>query len=147
MARRNSFYPMKGNEGGTKTIKTPLMMTSVFDLTCCPSPFVPESELSHNVEAHHCLVPNPGHHGGKNSRPTGSKTKIDYALSYNPVVNIGNRESVRSHCFSASVASDVFAFFKCERLRVGELCSGISPKGLMVGLQALPVSSLTRESM
>ena len=41
-------------------------MTPVFDLTCCPSPFVPESELSHNVEAHHGLVPKPGHHGGKN---------------------------------------------------------------------------------
>ena len=50
----------------TKTIKTPLMMTPVFDLTCCPSPFVPESELSHNVEAHHGLVPKPSHHGGKN---------------------------------------------------------------------------------
>ena len=41
-------------------------MTPVFDLTCCPSPFVPESELSHNVEAHHGLIPKPGHHGGKN---------------------------------------------------------------------------------
>jgi len=50
----------------TKTIKTPLMMTPVFDLTCCPSPFVPESELSHNVEAHHGLVPKLGHHEWKN---------------------------------------------------------------------------------
>jgi hypothetical protein len=50
----------------TKTRKTPLMMTPVFDLTCCPSPFVPESELSHNVEAHHGLVPKPGHHEWKN---------------------------------------------------------------------------------
>jgi hypothetical protein len=50
----------------TKTIKTPLMMTTVFDLTCCPSPFVPESELSHNVEAHHGLVPKLGHHEWKN---------------------------------------------------------------------------------
>ena len=41
-------------------------MTTVFDLTCCPSPFVPESELSHNVEAHHGLVPKPGHHEWKN---------------------------------------------------------------------------------
>lgn len=50
----------------TKTIKTPLMMTPVFDLTCCPSPFMPESELSHNVEAHHGLVPKLGHHEWKN---------------------------------------------------------------------------------
>ena len=50
----------------TKTIKTPLMMTPVFDLTCCPSAFVPESELSHNVEAHHGLVPKLGHHEWKN---------------------------------------------------------------------------------
>ena len=50
----------------TKTIKTPLMMTPVFDLTCCPSPFVPESELSHNVEAHYGLVPKLGHHEWKN---------------------------------------------------------------------------------
>lgn len=50
----------------TKTIKTPLMMTPVFDLTCCPSPFVPESELSHNVEAHHGLVPKLGHHEWEN---------------------------------------------------------------------------------
>ena len=50
----------------TKTIKTPLMMTPVFDLTCCPSPFVPESELSNNVEAHHGLVPKLGHHEWKN---------------------------------------------------------------------------------
>jgi hypothetical protein len=50
----------------TKTRKTPLMMTTVFDLTCCPSPFVPESELSHNVEAHHGLVPKLGHHEWKN---------------------------------------------------------------------------------
>ena len=42
------------------------MMTTVFDLTCCPSPFVPESELSHNVEAHHGLVPKLGHHEWKN---------------------------------------------------------------------------------
>ena len=41
-------------------------MTPVFDLTCCPSPFVPESELSHNVEAHHGLVPKLGHHEWKN---------------------------------------------------------------------------------
>ena len=38
------------------------MMTLVFDLTYCPSPFVPESEFSHNVEAHHGLVPKLGHH-------------------------------------------------------------------------------------
>ena len=50
----------------TKTIKPPLMITPVFDLTCCPSPFVPESELSHNVEAHHGLVPKLGHHEWKN---------------------------------------------------------------------------------
>ncbi|WP_155808347.1 hypothetical protein [Xylanibacter brevis] len=50
----------------TKTRKTPLMMTTVFDLTCCPSAFVPESELSHNVEAHHGLVPKLGHHEWKN---------------------------------------------------------------------------------
>ena len=42
------------------------MMTTVFDLTCCPSAFVPESELSHNVEAHHGLVPKLGHHEWKN---------------------------------------------------------------------------------
>ena len=42
------------------------MMTPVFDLTCCPSAFVPESELSHNVEAHHGLVPKLGHHEWKN---------------------------------------------------------------------------------
>ena len=41
-------------------------MTTVFDLTCCPSAFVAESILSHNVEAHHGLVPKLGHHGGKN---------------------------------------------------------------------------------
>ena len=39
--------------------------------------------------------------------------------------SIGYKTSVRSHCFSASVANGVFAFFKCE-----------IPKGLMVGLQA-----------
>ena len=42
------------------------MMTTVFDLTSCPSAFVPESELSHNVEAHHGLVPKLGHHEWKN---------------------------------------------------------------------------------
>ena len=42
------------------------MMTMVFDLSCCSSAFVAESELSHNVEAHHGLIPKPVHHGGKN---------------------------------------------------------------------------------
>ena len=32
------------------------------------SAFVAESTLSHNVEAHHGLVPKLGHHGGKNHR-------------------------------------------------------------------------------
>ena len=43
-------------------------MPPVFGLTCCPSAFVAESELSHNAEAHHGLVPKLGHHGGKNHR-------------------------------------------------------------------------------
>lgn len=53
----------------TKTIKTPLMMSAAYGLTCCPCSLVPESELSYRYQAHHRLVSKLSHHGGKNPVP------------------------------------------------------------------------------
>ena len=52
----------------TKTVKTPLMMSEAFGLTCWPCSLVPESELSHRYQAHPCLVPKLSHHRGKTPR-------------------------------------------------------------------------------
>ena len=49
-------------------------MAEAYGLTCCPSPLVPESTLSHIAEAHHSLVPKLSHHRGKNHRPSDLKT-------------------------------------------------------------------------
>ena len=49
-------------------------MAEAYGLTYCPSSLVPESKLSHNVEAHHRLVPKLIHHGGENNRPSDLKT-------------------------------------------------------------------------
>ena len=84
----------------TKTIKTPLMMTPVFDLTCCPSPFVPESELSHNVEAHHGLVPKLGHHEWKNSENREqSQTCLSFAEVHPVFAESKNPASLKNHSF------------------------------------------------
>ena len=57
----------------TKTRKTPLLMAEAFGLMCCPSTLVPESTLSHIVEAHPGLVPKPCHHRGKTTLATLTK--------------------------------------------------------------------------
>ena len=55
-------------------------MTAESDaLSYCPVAIVPESKLSHMAPAHYGFVPKLSHHGGKNSRPAGSKTKLDCA--------------------------------------------------------------------
>ena len=41
-------------------------MAEACGLLCCPCTFVPESELSHTVQAHHSLVPKLSHHEWKN---------------------------------------------------------------------------------
>ena len=41
----------------------------------CSSGFVPKSELLHKPQVQYGLVSKLRHHGGKNSRPTGSKTR------------------------------------------------------------------------
>ena len=58
-----------------KTIKTPLMMSEALGPTCWSSILVLENKFSHGTQSHHGLVPKLRHHGGKNSRPTGSKTR------------------------------------------------------------------------
>ena len=48
-------------------------MATAFGLMCCPSTLVPESTLSHIVEAHPGLVPKPCHHRGKTTLATLTK--------------------------------------------------------------------------
>ena len=52
-----------------KTIKTPLMMAELFELSCCPSALASESELSRRPEEHHGDVPSLRHHSGENTIP------------------------------------------------------------------------------
>ena len=52
------------------------MMAEAYSLTFWPSILVPESELSHGTQDHPDLVSRLCHHGGKNSRPSDSKTDI-----------------------------------------------------------------------
>ena len=54
-------------------------MATAYGLTCCPSSLALESKLSRNLEAQYGLVPKPSHHGGKNHRPAGLKTKSVYS--------------------------------------------------------------------
>ena len=49
----------------TKTEKTPLMMAEAYGSTSCTSALVPESKLSHRLEAQFVFVPKLSHHGGK----------------------------------------------------------------------------------
>ncbi|MBR4739039.1 MAG: hypothetical protein IK058_03445 [Bacteroidales bacterium] len=71
------------------------MMAEACGLSVWPSSFALESKLSRNLESHPGLVPRLSHHGGKNHRPAGSKTKIDYAQCHRDIsmtaVNIDNR--------------------------------------------------------
>ena len=69
-------------------------MATAFGLMCCPSTLVPESTLSHIVEAHPGLVPKPCHHRGKTTLATLAK-KPSCALknrlrhrNYQPVCKI-----------------------------------------------------------
>jgi hypothetical protein len=89
----------------TKTRKTPLMMTTVFDLTCCPSAFVPESELSHNVEAHHGLVPKLGHHEWKN--PASLKNHFSQYIAVMSGCAAGFLGFSSEDVFSCAATSDV----------------------------------------
>ena len=82
------------------------MMTTVFDLTCCPSAFVPESELSHNVEAHHGLVPKLGHHKWKN--PASLKNhSFQYVAVIGGVGAAGFLGFSSEDVFSCAATSDV----------------------------------------
>jgi hypothetical protein len=49
----------------TKTIKTPLMMSVVFDLTSCTFGLASESKLSRRLKVQYGFVPKLSHHGGK----------------------------------------------------------------------------------
>ena len=51
-----------------KNIKNTAVMAELFELLCCPSSHVPESELSRRLEAHHGFVPKIGHRSGKNNK-------------------------------------------------------------------------------
>ena len=59
----------------TKTIKTPLMMDEVFDLTSCSSGFVRKSTLLHKPEAQYSLVPKLIHHKWQKQSPFGLKNQ------------------------------------------------------------------------
>ena len=43
-------------------------MARPFGLTCCSRSFMPESKLSHKLQAHHGLRSKPRHHRGKNQK-------------------------------------------------------------------------------
>ena len=82
------------------------MTTTVFDLTCCPSAFVPESELSHNVEAHHGLVPKLVHHEWKN--PASLKNhSFQYVAVIGGVGAAGFLGFSSEDVFSCAATSDV----------------------------------------
>ena len=44
-------------------------MAEAYGPSCCPSAHVPESELSHSSEAHHCFMLKLSHSNGKNTVP------------------------------------------------------------------------------
>ena len=81
-------------------------MTTVFDLTCCPSAFVPESELSHNMEAHHGLVPKLGHHEWKNPASL-KKHSFQYVAVIGGVGAAGFLGFSSEDVFSCAATSDV----------------------------------------
>ena len=56
-------------------------MATACDLSSCPSSLALESNLSRSLEVQYGLVSKLSHHGGKNHRPAGSKTKSVHSLT------------------------------------------------------------------
>ena len=80
-------------------------MASASGLTSCSFRLVLESKLSHSLEVQYGLVPKLSHHGGKNHRPAGSKTKSDSSREYH-IHRFVN--TVRSRFFSETKWNGVF---------------------------------------
>ena len=61
------FLPRNPYKSLTKTRKTPLLMSEVYDLTWYACLLLPESKLSQSSQAYHGFVPKLCHQRGKNT--------------------------------------------------------------------------------
>ena len=61
------FLPRDPYKSLTKTRKTPLLMSEVYDLTWYACLLLPESKLSQSSQAYHGFVPKLCHQRGKNT--------------------------------------------------------------------------------
>ena len=86
----------------TKTEKAPLMAAAAYSLTCCSSALVPESKLSHKVQAHHSWYPNT-------TSPCGKTAKTVFEVFLNR-----SFESDRTGVISAESRGNVFP--SCQRM-------------------------------